>query len=219
MRKHKCTGPIIHPAIAFILSQKKGAKYIYDVLLRKLHIGHTHTWENKWNAKVGQHEWSDTYKNIFQATKSAQYRALHYKIITMTAATNVLLNQIGVKDTSLCSRCEVTHETIYHKYWACPDVQIFWREIKQWLSEIGAAEDANEFNLKNIIFGNGGNKLINHVIISGKLIIKRGRNLNIEIIKALVTCDRATEEEIARLDGSMVRFQQKWETFGPDADV
>jgi len=155
MNKQKCFGPIIHPAIGFILSHLKGAKYMYNILLRGIHEGHVNKWERKWDAQVGINDWPKTYRDIFKATKSAQYRALHYKIVTRTAATNVLLNQMRINSTTLCTRCNISHETIYHKFWACPLVQKFWRDIHQWLLESGATGEANDFNGKHVIFGHG----------------------------------------------------------------
>jgi len=93
-------------------------------------------------------------------------------------------------------------------------VQKFWRDIHQWLVEIGATRETNDFSGKHVIFGHGGSDLMNHVIIVGKTILHRGGNLNIQGIKTRLEFDSSLEENAAKFNGSMLKYQSKWEGFG-----
>lgn len=213
MNKQKCICPNIHPAMQFIMSQLKGAKHIYDVLLRRMHVGHVNKWERTWEAQLGVNQWTKTYKNICKATKSTQYRSLHYKIITRTVVTNVLLSQMRLKDTTMCLRCDISHETIYHKFWECRHVRQFWCSVHQWLVECGATGVTTEFNGKQIMFGHGSSDFINHVIIVGKSILQKGNNLSMQTLKSRLDYDRSLEEAAAGLNGNITKHIAKWEKF------
>jgi len=55
---------------------------------------------------------------------------------------------------------------------------------------------------------------MNHAIIVGKTILHRGGNLNIQGIKTRLEFDRSLEENAAKFNGSMLKYESKWEGFG-----
>ena len=117
MTKGKIEAPIIPDQIKYLLGRDKGTKHIYNRLTQCKNI--TKHWENKWIEQYGEINWSETYQAVRFATSSSYYGALHYKIVTFTAATNKLLYRMGVRETDCCDRCKSSPETLRHIFWSC----------------------------------------------------------------------------------------------------
>ena len=209
-RKVKEANPIIHPNILNILSHKQGNKYIYNTLLYNKHKNARNNWESGWELELGQIDWVEVYKLNMKLT-SVAYQALQYKIWTRIVATNRLLYQMGIKETSKCERCRESVDTIVHKFWACPAVKLFWTEIKLFLQNIGVIQNISMFNLKTVILGNTESPIVNHVAIIGKSMIARKYILSFELFLTLLKRDMEKENYIAVKNSEIREYDSKWE--------
>ena len=45
----------------------------------------------------------------------------------------VRLMRVGINYSDLCSFCNNSLETLLHIFWECPQVKIFWNDVKKWL--------------------------------------------------------------------------------------
>ena len=61
---------------------------------------------------------------------------IQYKIITKTAATNIILQKMGIVETDKYMRCSAHRDTIEHKFWECTYVQEFWDKVARWLESL-----------------------------------------------------------------------------------
>ena len=102
---------IIHPQVELMLSKEKGAKYLYDIILKEKTKTLKNSWEQCWENRYGEINWVEVYKSIYQKS-SVYYHILSYKIITRIIATNRMLHAIGIKDSALCERGLIEIETI-----------------------------------------------------------------------------------------------------------
>ena len=210
--KIKQPAPTIHPAVSFVLSCQKGSKYLYTVIIRDELKEHKHNWEGSWSQRYGDNIcWQDVYKNIFEATVSSSYRSLHYKIITRIQVTNTLLYRMGIEDSDKCDNCHNVRDTLEHKFWHCPSVQSFWVDVITWLLGNHIINDRNEITESSVLLGTSNNSLTNHVIISVKEMIRRGRRLQMIHLFGCLKRDRETEKYIAKINGTMDIYRKKWE--------
>ena len=215
--KVKLPAPIIHPAVEFILSHQKGSKYMYSVILNDELTHHKHKWEGTWSDRYGDICWRDVYQNIFEATVSSSYRALHYKIITRIHVTNELLFRMGIADSSRCARCSGSvRDTLEHKFWLCPTVHEFWENIKAWLLGNNVVTNWDQFTESGVLLGITNDSLMNHIIVCAKEIIRRGMGLSLQHLLECLKKDRETEYYIAKMNDTVDRHQRKWDLIPVD---
>ena len=209
--KVKLPAPIIHPAVEFILSHQKGSKYLYSVILNEDLTEHKHKWEGTWGERYDDICWRDVYQNIFEATISSSYRALHYKIITRIHVTNELLFRMGITDSSGCTRCgSSVRDTLEHKFWLCPTVREFWKNIKSWLLRNRIVTNWDQFTESTVLLGIANSSLVNHVIICAKEMIRRRIVLSLQHLLERLKKDKETEYYIAKINSTVDKHQRKW---------
>ena len=208
--KIKLTGPLIDPALSYILSHSHGVKHIYNKLIEKNMREFTHKWECKWNEVFSDVAWKDVYLNNILTTNSMRYRSIQYKIITRTHVTQRLLYRMGASESSHCVRCHEIEDNIEHKFWQCSFVQTFWKSIKDWLISNRILEAGSEFNSKTVLLGLGASTLINHVSIVAKMIIAKREHLSLNEVIAWLRNDRDLESMVARYKRDSCDFEKKW---------
>ena len=212
MLKEKMVVPFMPDQIKYLFAERKGTKHIYSRLLQYRDSAHKH-WEIEWAEQYGEIDWTETYQAVSTSTNSPYYRALHYKIITFTAATNKLLYKMGVIDSNICDRCRRCPETLRHKFWACPVVNNFWKEIEVWLNlEANVPTQARvSLQEEHVMLGShDGGRLWRHVIIVGKSLIHRKVGLSIDHVKARMRQDFLVEKLAAYLYSSFTDLAMKW---------
>ena len=210
--KVKLPAPVIHPAVSFLLSRRKGSRYLYAVIISDDLKEHRHRWEGLWEERYSDICWQDIYKNILEASSLSSYRSLHYKIITRIQVTNLLLYRMGISDSSYCTKCGNIRDTLEHKFWHCPNSRKFWDEIKSWLLRNRIITDGSVFTESSVLLGTSNNPLVNHIIICAKSIIKRGVGLQLEHLLCRLKEDKDTEKYISKINGTVDQHQKKWES-------
>ena len=119
---------------------------------------------------MGHIEWAQVYKLSKETTICTSYPPLQYTILTRIVATNGLLYRIGIKDSDTCERCSST-DTILHRFWSCPEAQLFWREIHTYLIRRKIVQHIPSFVREEIIMGYFDLPIVNHIILIGKTMI------------------------------------------------
>ena len=122
----------------------------------------------------------------FKCSGETKLQILQWKILHNIYPTGILLQKFKIKDTDLCSFCNVT-DTVEHFFFQCKAVSTVWKEIEKIILtktdiRISLCPKTALFGLKN----NNGNKnkikTINKLILIGKLVIskyKYGKNINL----------------------------------------
>ena len=178
--KNKAEYPIIHPQVEVMICKQRGAKYLNNILLQKKLEKVKNSWENSWETKFGQINWPKIYDTICKSS-SVYYHMLSYKIITQIVVTNILLYRIGIRNSPFCSRCKNCRETIEHKFWYCKEVNNFWKTIEDFINRLDIFEGMVSLTRNNAILGSSVSMVMNQVIATGKSMITREMNLNINL--------------------------------------
>ncbi len=130
-------------------------------------------WANKYpGLEISPRIW----EVAFKCTKETRLRVLHFKIVHNIYPTKILLQKMGLADSSNCSYCN-TRDYMEHFFYHCLTVRNLWTHIECKLSTfIGAPLELYE---RDIIFGitTGYNSRIrnclNAYILVGKLCISK----------------------------------------------
>ena len=207
--KVKQVGPLMEPSLSFLVSRKRGNKHVYAKFIRKDAAGTSHTWENRWNTSFSNIAWSDVYENISRINYT-RYRSFQYKIITRTHVTQKLLYRIGIVPSSHCNRCHQSIEDIEHKFWFCPVVQAFWKEIETWLLNNRLLERDINLDIRTVVFGLGPSSFLNHTIVAAKMIIASADLLRLSNLIGRLRYDRELEEVVASYKKDPTDFKNKW---------
>ena len=140
---------------------------------------------------------------------SFQYRVLNYILYT-----NAKLFKIGLSLNDKCTFCDSSKEELYHLFFECSHVQIFWKTFSSWWFEL--VKENITLTLKDIILGlTNRTDIINYLIILGKLCIwecrKAGIYPDFNIFLKKVKNKFETEKYIANKNGTFASFRKRWE--------
>ena len=64
-------------------------------------------------------------------TIDSRLRITHFKVLNNLIPTNEWLARIGRKNSSLCSFCNATSETMDHLFFTCPKITAFWNALRK----------------------------------------------------------------------------------------
>jgi len=126
--------------LKYIYRVQKGCKNYYDLLINKNKKPNCCL---KWEGKLNS---SFTWKCIFikiQKIQEIKLKWLQIRITHRILATNILLTEMNVKSSSMCTFCKVERDSIEHIFWQCEISRSFWTSIETLLTE----KCAHVFNL------------------------------------------------------------------------
>ncbi len=131
---------------------------------------------NKWRGRVpnwdqyNEEKWHRIYMIPHQCTKETKLRALQYKILHSSVATNSQLHRIGFVQSDLCTFCQRERETIDHLFVQCTHINILWTDLQSWLSRnLQRPDNQINFSSEDIFFGRlNYDELINNIILLTK---------------------------------------------------
>ena len=92
--------------------------------------------------------------------------------------TNRLLKCIGIRQSLMCDRCNLSADRITHRFWTCQEVQIFRRNVEELLQRM-IIPDISILNKRVILCGCLESLAVDHIIMLGKIMISK----NISIYK------------------------------------
>ena len=168
--------------------------------------------ENKWISDVGDFE-KLSVLNIKKGAVATRYISFQYKLIMRILTTNVFLSIIRVQEDNKCSFCQNQPETLKHLFLICPLVDSFWNEVSQYMSRNSLGDLSNIIK----IFGHNEMEIVTHCVTVAKFVIYEARRKkelpNFNHFKAWLRRDLVTEEHIARKNGKMEKFKEKWGPF------
>ena len=142
---------------------------------------------------------------------SFQYRLLNYILFT-----NAKLLKIGLLLTDQCTFCNVNEETLYHLFFECSHVQVFWECFVEWWTVV--ANENLSLTLKDVILGfPERNDILNYLLILSKLFIwecrKSNRCLDFKLFLYKIEVKKETERYIAVKNGTHEEFNRRWGLF------
>jgi len=78
-------------------------------------------------------DFKTVFRRLVKTTFDTRMRWFQWKILYRIIPTNRFLFQCKLSDSSLCSFCNQTEETISHLFWDCPIVQRIWFDLLNWM--------------------------------------------------------------------------------------
>ena len=120
-----------------LLGSKDFCKLAYTLFIER-HASPPQRSQSKWISDfqiydVDKIDWCQSYSLPFLCTREPKLRIFQFKLLHRRISTNRYLFKIGISSSELCSSCENSSETLLHLFWECPQVKIFWNEVKTWL--------------------------------------------------------------------------------------
>ena len=130
---------------------KLTSKTIYKHLVNTKKVEPTA--QERWSQefKIKSDEWKIIYNMPKLCTIETRLRSFQYKILHRILYTNDKLFRFGKSETTICTFCNSTIETVDHLLYYCLHSQIIWMVNHKWLED--KINTNSLFSKQNIIFG------------------------------------------------------------------
>ena len=198
-----------------ILNIHKGAKGYYEILTdNNSKPTCCSKWENKLNVQM---PWDKVFHKIHKI-KDVSLKWLQLRIVHRIIATNIMLNAMGVTDTTNCVWCDNARDSIEHVFWSCQYVCTFWNALQRLLNE--KCDNAKNLKLSQnlILFSvddhiKTDNILDLIILLSKRYIYKckiQKHTPDINVFKIILKARYSIEKYIARINYNISTFNADW---------
>lgn len=150
---------------------------LYSRLLnvKHSHINSLNKREDRWHRELdctfGIEFWKRAYILVYSMKDDNKLKWFQYQINRNSLFTNYKVSKFKPLVSHLCSFCGEQPELVSHLFKKCRLVDIFWVEIKEWLSTFNLDFPVT---ISQILFGSQDSKL-NYIILCGKYFIWKAR--------------------------------------------
>ena len=156
----------------------------------------------------------DAFSIPYQSASETYVWSFQYRLLNFILFTNDKLFKIGLSDSDKCSFCGTYTEDLYHLFFICSSVRVFWNRFAVWWSDISG--ENLSLSLKDIIIGFLQRKdLLNYLIILGKIFIWEFRKNKIppklRLLLHKVEAKQEVEKVIAIKNRKLRDFYTRWE--------
>jgi hypothetical protein len=128
----------------------KNKKAIYETFTNNAHEPNCC---EKWESKLGKPiQWKNVFWQVHRI-KDIKLKWFQIRLLHRIIATNILLKEMGVAQTSMCSFCKQERESIEHLFWFCDVVNLFWKNLEQLINEKCSHASQMTFSPDLILFG------------------------------------------------------------------
>ena len=151
-----------------------------------------------------------------QCTLNSRLREFHFKMLHGIAYTNHHLFRFKISQNNLCCYCKKEEETYRHLFFECEHARLVWNNCNNMFDCISTGNLSWEE-----IFGGieleveGKERLVNHVLISVKFSIFKGRErsspITMDEIKRKFKEEEWEEKKLALEKGKISLHLRKWE--------
>ena len=155
------------PVFVSLSKKSTNGRIFYDILLKNIHCNTNFLvkWEKELDIpeNIENHGFIMNYTAYaFQYTKDTTLRWFQYRISHRILATNEYLFKLKLKDSKVCTFCNIEPESLIHLFVECEHVENVWNMLKSWISE--TCGFPLNFNKYEILFGKIGKKNMKHLI-------------------------------------------------------
>ena len=115
-----------------------------------------------------------------ECSKSTFDRVFQYKIMTQILPTNQYLARYRVRDSDICSKCEILTDTVSHSLWSCQLLVPYVDKFIDFLKQTCRVKD--QIGIVQYIFGFKSNLGLNQIFIEFKkeIFYNFDRNIGVE---------------------------------------
>ena len=142
-------------------------------------------WERKFSVVIDKDHWLVANRS----TKETRLRLIHWKILHNIYPSNLLLMKMGLKQSKNCDYCPSEIDYVEHFFFQCSKIRSLWTSAENLILKLTGAK--LQLTCADVLCGyqvddsSEENKLINHIILIGKMcvgIFRYGQPLNITCI-------------------------------------
>ena len=206
--------PNIPYKMNLVCNQNKFSKYAYNVFVSNAsenNIQSIKRLEAKWILGIGEYA-KGTVQKVASATMSTYLIYLHFKIMHRIYGTNKYLFKINVTQSSVCTFCNDSIETIVHLFWSCPKTQIYIKEILSHLKERYSVTMDMSANKWFLLTDMSNMNVLIVTLIKASIHKARMRSSQLSLHATLqsLKLEASKEQVIAKSKQKELFFEQKW---------
>ena len=85
----------------------------------------------KWSRKnydISYDDFCELFVNLYKCTNNAKLRSFQYRILHSAIITNIHLKKWKIKQSNLCTFCNLTEESVLHLMFQCQKTTAIWQE-------------------------------------------------------------------------------------------
>ena len=154
----------------------------------------------------------DYFGHSYKITLDNKLRSFQYKMLHKIVFFNDKLYIFKLSETTMCTFCHESLDSMEHRFWSCKKTQMFWADISYWYRNI--FQDNFPLSLFIIIFNVSGHQLVDFIILLGKYYIYQsfinGKNICAGELINQVKLMEKVELDIAIKNGKLNKHIQKW---------
>ena len=173
---------------------------------------------NFWAKTFGKFDvtvWKKIFSLPYKCTIESRSRIFQFHLLHRNIYTNVLLKKLGKVESELCNFCLDSLDSILHRFWFCPIVRAFWRELSLYLFDCFKIDI--QLDAMSVFFGhdiNAKDILLEHLLILAKQYIhrtfKNPKRFTIGNYISMVNTVKEVEHNIAFKNGTLEKHRLKW---------
>lgn len=99
-----------------------------------------HTYMRKWESYLGAplpiETWQVIWRRASKTSTCVTYKENQYKLLMFWYHTPSLLHSLFPEVPDSCWRCGAGGADLFHVYWDCPPIQVYWSRVKTLLGEV-----------------------------------------------------------------------------------
>ena len=207
------------PSLLRVNEKTKLCKLVYQKLVANtnpVQNKREETWETDLGAPIDN--WKHNYTQAFKLCIDTKLREFQYKYLLRILPDNSKLYRYNISSSRTCDFCLMNIDSNKHMFWDCHIVQIFWKEISRFITNIFEV-DTSQINYSNVTFCNfkpsneSHEYQINFVILLAKYFIFKSKcEGNTPIVEAFVPyfSKRLQTEAIATAKSKLHIFHGRW---------
>ena len=212
------SNPLCPLIISIILSQVKGSRKLYDILMKTNTLPNsTNKWQRDLNNNQYIYNWKWIYSLPYRITKDTHLHWLQARLVHRILPTKYLLTKMNILNDNLCSFCSNEVESLVHLFCNCNCIKTFWEDLFAYI--------ANKCNLQpitwavqDILFGhNKLDSMLNKIILQAKSFIYKSKFKNtvptIPVFLKHIRYMFLTEKIIAKKNLRIEKFNKEWDKY------
>lgn len=207
-------------ALGIIYSVSKGSKVYYEFFSQNNSEPNCcEKWTKKLNEEI---PWNKIFVKIHKI-QDMKLKWLQIRIVHRIIATNVVLNAMGVTNTTNCMWCNDVKDSTEHFLWNCVHAQNFWTRLEKLFNEKCRNVSVLRFTQKLIIFGMEKHiktdTVFDFILMLAKSYVYRCKieNVfpNVSVFQTLLNSRYKIEYYNAKVQNRLQKFETEWYYYIP----
>lgn len=100
-------------------------------------------WNEDLTTNISKEDWESACAKAHKQLVNTRFRLLQYKWLMRTYMTPEKLNRYNRNVPDICTKCINSKGTLFHCMWQCPEVGLFWEEVKRAIETIISKDISN----------------------------------------------------------------------------